>query len=105
MKSPPQLSRIAACAHHSLISHHCASTFSPTCLLVQVKHSILYFVPFHALLLGLFPSPTRPSKARKPPVHHQQSQLRGSTGRLTLRHHLLEPLLGLTLGLASHSLN
>src|SRR5437016_1407560 len=105
MQPTPQLHRVALAAYHRFVGDHCPASLSSARLLVQVKYSVLYFVPLHALLLGFLLSPTRSPKARKPSVEHQQSQFRGSTLWLTLLRHLLEPFLGLHLRLAPHSLH
>jgi len=91
--------------HYYFVGDHSPAPLGSARLLMQIKHSVLYFVPFYAVFLGLLLSPARPTKPRKPPVNHQQSQLRGSPLSLALPRHLLEPLLGLGLGLAARLLH
>src|SRR5438874_7039740 len=104
MQPSPQVGRVALGTHYGFVAVHSPAPFGSARLLMQIKHSVLYFVPFYALFLGLLLSPARPSKPRKPPVDHQQSQWRGSPLWLALLRQLLEPLLGLGLSLAAYSL-
>src|SRR2546425_7598875 len=105
MQPPPQVRRVALGAHYYFVRDHSPTPCGLARLLVQIKPPILYFVPFYALFLGFVLSPAGPTKTRKPPVHHQQGQFRGSTLRLALLRRLLEPLLGLGLGLCARSLH
>src|SRR5437660_277042 len=105
MQSPPQVGRIALGAHHRFAGDHSTAPFSSARLLLQIKHAVLYFVPFYALFVGFLLSPARPTKTRKPPVDHQQGQFRALPLWIALPGHLLEPLLGLNLGLAARSLH
>jgi len=105
MQPPSQVRRVALGAHYYFVGDYSSAPFGPARLLMQIKYAVLYFVPFYALLLGFLLSPARPRKTRKPPVDHQQGQLRGSPLRLALLRRLLEPLLGLGLGLAARSLH
>src|SRR5437879_2623257 len=105
MQPPSQVRRVALGAHYGLVGDHSPAPFGSVRLLLQIKHAVLYFVPFYAVFLGFLLSPARPPKPRKPPVDHQQCQLRGSPLWLALLRHLLEPLLGLGLGLAARLLH
>ena len=105
MQPPPQVRRVPLGAHYYFVGDHSPTPFGSARLLVQIKHPVLDFVPFYALLVGFLLPPPGPTKTRKPPVHHQQGQLRGPTLWLALLRRLLEPLLGLGLGLSARSLH
>src|SRR6478752_5097401 len=75
MQPTTQFRRLTLAAHHHFFREHRPTPLSSSRLLVQVKHSILNFVPFYALFAGLFLSPTRTPKSRKPTVDHEQRQL------------------------------
>src|ERR1051326_3472280 len=74
MQPSSQVRRVALGAHYYFVGDQSPPPFGSARLLLQIKYAVLYFVPFYALLLGFVLSPARPTKARKPPVDHQQSQ-------------------------------
>ena len=73
MQPLSQFHWLAQAADHRLFSNQAAIAFLG-CLLVQVKHAILDFVPFHAVFWGPLLSPPGSTKTRKPAIQHQQGQ-------------------------------
>jgi len=71
MQPLPQVRRVALAAHYYFVSDHSSAPFGSARLFMQIKHPILYFVPFYAVFFRLVLSPSRPAKTRKPPVDHQ----------------------------------
>src|SRR3974390_1851212 len=93
----PQFHRPAQAAHHDLLRDEPATPFRPGGLLVQVKHPVLNFVPFYAVLLGPLLPPARAAETRKPTIQHQQREFGRPPLGLALPSRFLQPLLGLGL--------